>query len=105
MRCPPPGQLEQFLNGHLTGAAAEAVAAHVDSCRSCQTALESFTGDAGQLATPLKQPMTEDLSPSLARLAQMAGYVDDLFESVHAGGEPHAAVVPLPEVKGYELLG
>src|SRR5437870_160308 len=24
MRCPPPGQLEQFLNGHLTGAAAEA---------------------------------------------------------------------------------
>src|SRR5262245_4245532 len=103
MRCPSADQLEQFLNGQLSGAAVAAVAAHVDSCRACQTALEAYTGEAGNLADPLKRPVTEVLNPTLKRMAQMAGRVDELFESIHPGAAP-AAPATLPAVDGYEVL-
>ena len=103
MHCPSAEQLEQFLNGQLTGDVIAAVAAHVDVCRACQTVLESFTGEACHLADSLKRPVTEVLTPTLKRMAQMTGHVDDLFESVHTTDEA-ANPVPLPAVDGYEVL-
>src|SRR5437870_3070842 len=87
--CPDRGALTAFSCGELAGEAAERVATHVETCRSCQRRLHDL-GDSGD--------------PLLAALRQVKAADPDPGASATLRTDPPAAPsVPAPP--GYDLLG
>jgi serine/threonine protein kinase len=84
--CPSDDDLSSYLTGHVHGAEAAAIAAHVATCRTCETLVEVLGS-----GTPLASASTVDASdarPADARDARagddVGGYV--LQHKVGAGG-------------------
>jgi serine/threonine-protein kinase len=63
MHCPSSDRLQQLLADRLAGADAEAVEAHVETCSSCQQALEKLTGDADSRNQKQADPPDDDSRP------------------------------------------
>jgi serine/threonine-protein kinase len=122
--CPPPDQLREFLTDRLADKTAAAVEAHVETCPTCQRALELLTGEANSEIIPESGSFTgpsqaltatgtgadflrrlEEHPPTAARPAP--GSADDTEAFPHPPGGPAGGETPrgLPVVPGYEVLG
>ena len=72
--CPPQAQLTAFHRGTLAPAEADAVAAHVVECPSCEAAIQALEEASGQFrAAALLPPTMASGSPKLPAPAEGAG--------------------------------
>ena len=89
MTCPTPDQLDRWVNEQLDPAGQAALAAHIDGCPHCQSALDQLTTDPPSAKS--------DADPELDRL------LEQLKETL-PGKAPTAADADRPVVPGYDLI-
>src|SRR5262245_41773762 len=69
-RCPTTEQLERWLQQPGDGAEAQALAAHVDVCPHCQSALATLTADPAASQAPFGAPTLTLDDPAPGRLEE-----------------------------------
>jgi eukaryotic-like serine/threonine-protein kinase len=95
--CPPAGDLERLLDEALATADANRVAAHVETCGSCQAALDRLT----TVVRPRPADYTEDFRAA-RRALKLAGDTDGRGDTL--GPDRDRPEAP-PDVPGYEVVG
>ena len=61
-RCPEPAELSGFALGNLSRPELARVAAHVENCARCETALQALDGLDDPLLAHLRQPVRADVA-------------------------------------------
>jgi serine/threonine protein kinase/WD40 repeat protein len=98
-RCPDLAQLDQLLADALSADAEEAITAHLDECPLCSARFQALTDS---VPLPHDAHAIAESPPSASRLAFLESLKTYPLPDV---GDGRNAVMELPTVPGYEVLG
>lgn len=100
-RCPPAGQLEQFLDESLEPTVHQSIAGHVAGCAACQAVLESLTADI-----PLRDSLCSHLGVTAPGSAPAISFLADLKRTAPRNRAVNGTSgAKTPQIAGYEILG
>jgi serine/threonine-protein kinase len=89
--CPTPDQLRELLAEQLTGADAETIELHLESCPRCQQVLEELTANSDLRAGRLPAPAEGSPSHSgLGSSSQLRASASDTLDDAPSSGRAHS---------------
>src|SRR5947209_5306650 len=100
--CPPADRLQLLVDDQLSAVEERTVAAHVDTCATCQQRLEELTSAADLPGAVRGDPPDSEVATLLVK--RWLQSLPRALEEPNGEGAPGAAE-GWPLVKGYEILG
>jgi hypothetical protein len=103
--CPPLNDLARFTSGQIDDVPAAEIATHVDSCASCQTALEELSRTADSLAAAVRHGAEIPFGHE-ATLQSALAFVDEIGREATSSPIARTTMLPasLKAIRDYEIL-
>jgi eukaryotic-like serine/threonine-protein kinase len=105
--CPDEVELAAFLDGALPEALSEQIAAHIETCESCETALDALHPRGGDFAEAVRQRIGEPQAAADEGLDEFERRVREVGLTIKDQAVPPAAVAlekTPPRLGAYRLL-
>ena len=103
--CPNPEMLGDYLLGRVSEADLATIGAHIESCKVCQSRLESCEGLSDPVIQYLRHLVPDEAQSDDSLLEELSSRVEDMrLESASASHDQVRETAPPQQIGQYQLL-